>query len=161
MKNERIIIGLLILNMIICALAPLAYRIGANKKIVEKIVSVYADRAEELRRRSLWPAQWRQPMPDAMRQEYAIMELHRVLAHLEQSFLVGLRQDSETLSQTHWLIDRLSKWSDMTEPERKALFYEYVEQLPKDRPGIFPAPIEPMRDPNWAAGPNQLPWSID
>ena len=156
MKNERIIIGLLILNLIICVLAPLAYRVTVNEKNVEEIVRVYADRAEERRRRSLWPAQWRQPMPDAMRQEYAIMELRRVLAHLEQSSLVGLRQDSETLSQTHWLIDRLSKWSDMTEPERKALFYEYVEQLPKDRPGIFTAPIEPMRDPHWRSDPNQL-----
>ena len=161
MKNERIIIGLLILNLILCALAPLAYRVTVNKKNVEEIVRVHADEAEERRRRYWWPDSTRQLMPDAMRQEYAILELRRVLADLEQSSLVGLRQGSETLSQTHWLVDRLSKWSDMNDTEHKALFYEYVEQLPKGRPGIFTAPIEPMRDPHWGTDPNQVRWSID
>jgi len=161
MKKKAKIIGLLTVILTVCALVLLAYRIGANKKTVEKIVRVYGDRAEERRRRSLWPAQMREPMPESMRQEYAILELRRILAHLEQSFHVGLLQDKETRDQTSWILDRLSKWSDMNEPERRALFHEYVEQLPKDRPSLFFAPIEPMRDPHWRSDPNQLPWSID
>lgn len=161
MKNERIIIGLLILNLILCVLAPLAYRITANNITLEEFVRGYADEVEMRKRRSWWGDRMRQQMSGPMRQEYAILELRRILAHLEQSFHVELLEDREIRDQTSWLLDRLSKWYDMNEPEREALFYEYVEQLPKDRPAFFFAPIEPMRDPNWAAGPNQLPWSID